>query len=414
MPSSKLREVTSQSSVEQKNAVNSRDIFEAGKTMTGRRSTRVQDTAKLKVYNQDEVPDPWDDSDDEAEDDDDDEDDGEEEEEEEEDEETDLRAPDPFAAFSTPEDESIPEDDDEEFEEPRPLPANQAQSYPATRPASQQTKKTQGKPAAKPALVVTPAAGGPFKSVEEKEMEMENEEDDELSELDSNVEEEDQDVTNLDVEGDEDELGAEEDAEGDEDVDGEGGDGEGEIDSGDETPGSGTGTPKQQTKRQRGQDDGAFLALPMEPQIKKILTADEHRMRRAEMARRRKNLSEKKNEEEKVSRSIWPTIFRPLSVFLLTLIKMSTINRLLKRQVPKRRGKAMNPETLEAATAAEGASPAEVEEIEVERANPFFVRWVNDKDGSRIGVPEEWLGKKVGRLFSAPPPGSHKLVEEVA
>ena len=56
------------------------------------------------------------------------------------------------------------------------------------------------------------------------------------------------------------------------------------------------------TKRQRGrgEDEGSFLALPMEPQIKKHFTAEEHRMRRAEMARRRKNLSEKRNEEEKV------------------------------------------------------------------------------------------------------------------
>ena len=35
--------------------------------------------------------------------------------------------------------------------------------------------------------------------------------------------------------------------------------------------------------------------------MKKHLTAEEHAMRRAEMARRRKNLSEKRNEEEKVS-----------------------------------------------------------------------------------------------------------------
>jgi Ino eighty subunit 2 len=92
---------------------------------------------------------------------------------------------------------------------------------------------------------------------------------------------------------------------------------------------------------------------------------------------------------------------------------MSTINRLLKRQVPKRRGKAMNPETLEAATAAEGASPAD-EEIEVEKADPLFARWITNKDGSRIGVPEEWLGKRVGRLFGPPPPNSGKLVEEIA
>lgn len=36
-----------------------------------------------------------------------------------------------------------------------------------------------------------------------------------------------------------------------------------------------------------------------EVQVKKHLTAEEHAMRRAEMARRRKNLSEKRNEEEK-------------------------------------------------------------------------------------------------------------------
>lgn len=39
----------------------------------------------------------------------------------------------------------------------------------------------------------------------------------------------------------------------------------------------------------------------IEAQKKKHLTAEEHAMRRAEMARRRKNLSEKRNEEEKVS-----------------------------------------------------------------------------------------------------------------
>lgn len=41
--------------------------------------------------------------------------------------------------------------------------------------------------------------------------------------------------------------------------------------------------------------------IPAEAQKKKHLTAEEHAMRRAEMARRRKNLSEKRNEEEKVS-----------------------------------------------------------------------------------------------------------------
>lgn len=44
----------------------------------------------------------------------------------------------------------------------------------------------------------------------------------------------------------------------------------------------------------------AFVNRTIEVQVKKHLTAEEHAMRRAEMARRRKNLSEKRNEEEKV------------------------------------------------------------------------------------------------------------------
>lgn len=74
----------------------------------------------------------------------------------------------------------------------------------------------------------------------------------------------------------------------------------------------------------------------------------------------------------------------------------------------------MNPETLEAATAAEGALPAEAEEIEVEKAHPLYVRWVNNRDGSRIGVPNEWIGKKAGRLFGPPSRTSSKLIEEIA
>ena len=44
-----------------------------------------------------------------------------------------------------------------------------------------------------------------------------------------------------------------------------------------------------------------YANVLLEVQVKKHLTAEEHAMRRAEMARRRKNLSEKRNEEEKVS-----------------------------------------------------------------------------------------------------------------
>jgi Ino eighty subunit 2 len=45
----------------------------------------------------------------------------------------------------------------------------------------------------------------------------------------------------------------------------------------------------------------AVLTFCPEVQVKKVFTAEEHAMRRAEMARRRRNLSDKRNEEVKVS-----------------------------------------------------------------------------------------------------------------
>jgi Ino eighty subunit 2 len=128
------------------------------------------------------------------------------------------------------------------------------------------------------------------------------------------------------------------------------------------------------TKRQRGNLGNDFLQLPMEPQVKKHLTAEERQMRRAEMARRRKNLSEKRNEEE----------------------KMDTINRLLKKQAPKRRGRA-------AANEAADGTPAGQDVSEPEKADPIFVRWVSGPSGCKVNVPEEWLGTPSGRMFGAPP-----------
>lgn len=142
--------------------------------------------------------------------------------------------------------------------------------------------------------------------------------DEELSELESEVEEEEEEEGM--------QLGAEEDADGeDEEMEGaEDDEDEDDLDSDDETPagGSRASTPdlSKLTKRQRARleegGSGHLLALPdgkpidtkrvylltcsKEVQVKKHLTAEEHAMRRAEMARRRKNLSEKRNEEEKV------------------------------------------------------------------------------------------------------------------
>ena len=103
------------------------------------------------------------------------------------------------------------------------------------------------------------------------------------------------------------------------------------------------------------------------------------------MARRRKNLSEKRNEEE----------------------KMDTINRLLKKQAPKRRGK------ISAAEIAAGAETPEVQlgpEESYERAEPGFIRWVSNADGCRIGIPLEWKDKAAARVFGK---GTWKMIEEV-
>lgn len=68
----------------------------------------------------------------------------------------------------------------------------------------------------------------------------------------------------------------------------------------------------------------------------------------------------------------------------------------------QRRGAAAKPENLPVVVASEGAYPDTPDEEEVEKPNPLFTRWVSNKDGVRLGVPEEWLGKQAGRLFGPP------------
>lgn len=164
-----------------------------------------------------------------------------------------------------------------------------------------------------------------------------------------------------------------------------------------------------------------------EAQKKKHLTAEEHAMRRAEMARRRKNLSEKRNEEEKVSQAIPIKLYTMkavratrFSLYLrsyfktisLTSYQMDTINRLLKKQPPKRRGRA----------AADVGESGQEDEPEVEKASPVFVRHIQNVNGSRIAVPEEWFSSPIGDMFTHTIPASGgaprrfdgRMVEEVA
>lgn len=94
---------------------------------------------------------------------------------------------------------------------------------------------------------------------------------------------------------------------------------------------------------------------------------------------------------------------------------MMLISSQLKPQVSKARGAAPKPETLAAAAAAAAAgSPYDEEEVVQQKADPLYTRWVSTKEGVRLGVPEEWLGKRVGRAFGPPlPPSNNTLVQEL-
>ncbi|KAL2073104.1 hypothetical protein VTL71DRAFT_10428 [Oculimacula yallundae] len=242
--------------------------------------------------------------------------------------------------------------------------------------------------------VKPPVVKGKVLPVEQKEME-DASDDEELSELDSDLEEEVEEEEGM-------QLGDEEDAEGeDEEIEVEEGDEEADsLDSDDDTPANGSraSTPdlNKLTKRQRARfedsDGGHLLALPDEVQVKKHLTAEEHAMRRAEMARRRKNLSEKRNEEE----------------------KLETINKLLKKQAPKTNARRAGMNLADNPNNGSGA------EGEPFKPHAMYVRWVSNKDGNRIGVPEEWLDAPVGGIFSGSVKAvggggmGGKLIEEVS
>ena len=193
----------------------------------------------------------------------------------------------------------------------------------------------------KPAISITKAQD----SVEAKEMAMDDDDDDELSDPESDLDGDDDDA-----EGEEDdELAAQND---DEDMD---------MDSDEGMSRGQTPDMSKMTKRQRAMvnedSDGALMALSNEAQKKKHLTAEEHAMRRAEMARRRKNLSEKRNEEEKVGLTRHPPPCTLISEQVLTchsstpstvcsrnslpsaaVVSFKTSPSLAKKKNPSRRG----------------------------------------------------------------------------
>ncbi|KAI1649467.1 PAPA-1-like conserved region-domain-containing protein [Daldinia loculata] len=202
-----------------------------------------------------------------------------------------------------------------------------------------------------------------------------SDDDEELSELESDADEI-QDTVKVggggdeDAEGEDEEIEATNIAEDDEDDDAD-------SDGGAETP-----DLTRMTKRQRArfeENGDSLMKLSDEVQAKKHFTAEELSMRRAEMARRRRNLSEKRNEE----------------------VKMETINKLLKKQAPKTNRKSQLAGEL-------------TPDAESRKPNPVFVRWVSSKDGSRVGVPDEMLSGSSGRVFVPGGLGRGKMVEEVS
>ncbi len=177
----------------------------------------------------------------------------------------------------------------------------------------------------KPKLVVTPANVEPVKSVEDQEMEDDpgDEEVEDSSDLSNSDEDEDEDEDEDDEEDGEQTNLNEEDAEGEDDAQGEDEeleeDDEGDSDdSSDDTPASGAATPDpgKLTKRQRGrpEDSGGLMALDMAPQQRKVrlttshctlantpqfFTDAEKAMKKDEHARKRKELTKRKIQEEK-------------------------------------------------------------------------------------------------------------------
>lgn len=87
---------------------------------------------------------------------------------------------------------------------------------------------------------------------------------------------------------------------------------------------------------------------------------------------------------------------------------MDTINRLLKKQAPKRRGRVPVGEL--------GGEATPDVAVEPERADATYIRWISTSEGCKLAVPTEMLGTPASRPFGGlsgvVAPGS-KLIEEV-
>ena len=93
--------------------------------------------------------------------------------------------------------------------------------------------------------------------------------------------------------------------------------------------------------------------------------------------------------------------------------QMDTINRLLKKQAPKRRRKA----DIEADRIAEEGEDGEAYVV---KAPALYVRYIQNAEGSILAVPEEWLDAPCGQMLSEAIPAGRgrpftgRMVEEVS
>ncbi|CAG8624791.1 6824_t:CDS:2, partial [Acaulospora colombiana] len=125
------------------------------------------------------------------------------------------------------------------------------------------------------------------------------------------------------------------------------------------------------TKRQRAKLNENYeqdlLQLPMEPMRKKHLTEEEIQLRKSEIARRRKNQSIQRAEQD----------------------KMDTINRLLKKQATKKRSKDLDDN--DSVHNNDGGSSASI---------PNVFHYVTNQEGCSLSVPR---GVKIPIEFSKGP-----------
>lgn len=71
---------------------------------------------------------------------------------------------------------------------------------------------------------------------------------------------------------------------------------------------------------------------------------------------------------------------------------METINKLLKKQAPKTNSRRANLNGVTDTGNADSDEP--------QKPSAISTRWVSSKEGSKMGVPEEWLAGPLGSIFA--------------